>query len=98
MADTTKEHSDSEKSQKTLVDGTDTEAPPTQNTKESVPPTIPNARADIVLDAERGITIGNNSFEVHWDEGDSDPLNPRSLSYARKWLIFLVVSVSALCV
>lgn len=36
-------------------------------------------------------------FEVAWD-GDDDPLNPRSRSLARKWLVVLIVSASSLCV
>ena len=37
-------------------------------------------------------------FEVHWDGGDSDPMNPRSMSLGRKWAIVLIVSASSLCV
>ena len=36
-------------------------------------------------------------FEVHWD-GDNDPMNPRSMSKARKWVIVLIVSATSLCV
>jgi len=36
-------------------------------------------------------------FLVQWD-GDDDPLNPRSFSTARKWLIVLVVSLGSLLV
>ena len=36
-------------------------------------------------------------FEVGWD-GEDDPLNPRSMSTGRKWLIVLIVSASSLCV
>ena len=56
------------------------------------------ATADLSLDAERGRSIEKDSFEVHWDGGDADPLNPRSLSYTRKWLILGIVALSALCV
>ena len=98
MADAIKEDSTSEEGQKTLVGEIDTEATPTQNTKEFLALLIPTATADVGLDAERGPSIGNDPFEVHWDGGDADLLNPRSLSYARKWLILLVVSLSALCV
>jgi hypothetical protein len=37
-------------------------------------------------------------FEVGWEGGESDPMNPRSMSNARKWLIVLIVSASSLCV
>ncbi|KAI9877664.1 MAG: hypothetical protein M1830_003183 [Pleopsidium flavum] len=36
-------------------------------------------------------------FEVHWD-GEDDPMNPRSISKLRKWLIVIIVSSSSLCV
>ncbi len=29
-------------------------------------------------------------FEVGWDDGDNDPLCPRSFSRARKWLIVMI--------
>ncbi|OTA68785.1 hypothetical protein K449DRAFT_429676 [Hypoxylon sp. EC38] len=48
--------------------------------------------------AERISIIDNDSYEVQWDDGDADPMNPRSLPYGRKWLVILVVSVSALYV
>ncbi|UNI22583.1 hypothetical protein JDV02_008459 [Purpureocillium takamizusanense] len=37
-------------------------------------------------------------FEVGWDNGDEDPLCPRSFSKARKWLILFIVSHVSLCV
>jgi hypothetical protein len=37
-------------------------------------------------------------FLVHWDGGDADPLNPRSMTNARRWAITLIVSASSLCV
>ncbi|PBP27685.1 MFS general substrate transporter [Diplocarpon rosae] len=45
-----------------------------------------------------GQTREKDSFDVGWDGGDSDPLNPRSLSLARKWLVVLIISASSLCV
>lgn len=36
-------------------------------------------------------------FEVQWD-GGSDPMNPRSMSKPRKWLVLILVSMSSLCV
>jgi hypothetical protein len=37
-------------------------------------------------------------FEVHWDNGDADPMNPRSKSKFRKWVVVIIVSASSLCV
>ena len=34
---------------------------------------------------------------VGWD-GDDDPMSPRSMGIARKWLIVLILSASSLCV
>lgn len=54
-------------------------------------------------DEESGITaVGDEGahekeFEVTWD-GDDDPMNPRSMAYARKWIIVIIVSASSLCV
>lgn len=36
-------------------------------------------------------------FLVQWD-GDADPMNPRSMSKFRRWIIVLIVSSSSLCV
>lgn len=36
-------------------------------------------------------------FTVQWD-GDDDPMNPRSMSYARKWMVTLVIAFSSFCV
>ena len=36
-------------------------------------------------------------FEVRWDD-DHDPLNPRSMGTARKWIIVIILSTSSLCV
>lgn len=35
---------------------------------------------------------------VQWDGGDNDPMNPRRLSYLKKWAIVWINSFSALCV
>ncbi|OWO99132.1 hypothetical protein B2J93_1930 [Marssonina coronariae] len=45
-----------------------------------------------------GQTREKDPFDVWWQGGDSDPLNPRSLSLARKWSVVLIVSASSLCV
>jgi hypothetical protein len=36
-------------------------------------------------------------FTVTWD-GDSDPLNPRSMTKGRRWAILLICAASSLCV
>ena len=36
-------------------------------------------------------------YEVHWD-GENDPMHPRSMSKARKWLVVWIVSFSSACV
>ena len=55
-------------------------------------------------DDENGVSAGQTDgteeekpFEVQWD-GDHDPLNPRSFSTAKKWLIVVIVSMSSTCV
>ncbi|KAI4846450.1 MFS general substrate transporter, partial [Aureobasidium sp. EXF-8845] len=54
-------------------------------------------------DEESGITavgddaVNDKQFEVAWD-GDDDPMNPRSMPYARKWIIIIILSASSLCV
>lgn len=47
-------------------------------------------------DAEKG-RDPNKQFEVGFD-GDSDPLNPRSFSKTRKWLIVAIISAGSTCV
>lgn len=37
-------------------------------------------------------------FEVTWDNGDDDPLNPRSMRTSRKWLIVVITCFGSLCV
>ncbi|KOS17271.1 putative drug/proton antiporter [Escovopsis weberi] len=39
-----------------------------------------------------------DSYEVSWDDGDNDPLNPRSFSTARKWFIVFVTAIGSLAV
>lgn len=41
--------------------------------------------------------VTEQPFLVTWD-GDADPLNPRSMSKLRRWLIVLICSASSLCV
>ncbi|KAI0403017.1 major facilitator superfamily domain-containing protein [Xylaria palmicola] len=40
---------------------------------------------------------GNDPFEVSFS-GDDDPMNPRSMSIARKWLLVYIVGSGSLCV
>lgn len=40
----------------------------------------------------------DDPFVVGWDGGDADPMNPRSRSLGRKWLIVIINSSAALCV
>jgi hypothetical protein len=49
-------------------------------------------------DVEAGGQAEKDPFEVRWDGGDSDPMNPRSRSMTRKWVVVLIVSASSLCV
>ncbi|KAM0252872.1 hypothetical protein ACHAQJ_007502 [Trichoderma viride] len=42
--------------------------------------------------------LDKDPYEVGWDDGDNDPLNPRSFSKARKWLIVLIVASGSLTV
>ena len=51
---------------------------------------------DTKRDAEKG-EDPNKHFEVRFD-GDSDPLNPRSFSKTRKWIIVAIVSAGSTCV
>ena len=39
----------------------------------------------------------DKAYEVSWD-GEHDPLNPKSMSKARKWLIVAIASTSSTCV
>ena len=49
-----------------------------------------------VPDEEGKGGIGEDSFTVTWD--DDDPMNPRTISTPRRWLIAVVVSLGSLCV
>ncbi|KAL8715900.1 MAG: hypothetical protein Q9220_000567 [cf. Caloplaca sp. 1 TL-2023] len=52
---------------------------------------------DDVEEARRQGNAEEKEFEVRW-EGDDDPMNPRSMSKARKWSIVLIASSSSACV
>lgn len=41
--------------------------------------------------------VTEQPYLVAWD-GDADPLNPRSMSKLRRWVIVLICSTSSLCV
>jgi hypothetical protein len=41
--------------------------------------------------------VAEEPYLVTWD-GDADPLNPRSMSNLRRWVIVLICSASSLCV
>jgi hypothetical protein len=49
-------------------------------------------------DLEVGNVVDKDPFEVHWEGGDEDEMNPRSMGLARKWLVVIIVSASSLCV
>jgi hypothetical protein len=36
-------------------------------------------------------------FDVQWD-GDHDPMDPRNMGTARKWMVVVILSTSSLCV
>lgn len=39
---------------------------------------------------------GDQGFTVRWEE--NDPMNPRNMSKARRWMIVIIVSTGSLCV
>ncbi|KAG9233193.1 major facilitator superfamily domain-containing protein [Amylocarpus encephaloides] len=51
-----------------------------------------------VGNVEAAARTEKDPFEVRWDGGESDPMNPRSMTKARKWLVVIIVSLSSLCV
>ncbi|KAJ4861637.1 major facilitator superfamily domain-containing protein [Trichoderma breve] len=52
-------------------------------------------RGDKALEAGQPQT---DPYEVGWDDGDNDPLCPRSFNKARKWLIVLICACGSLTV
>jgi hypothetical protein len=38
----------------------------------------------------------DRNFLVEWDDGDNDPLNPRSIAVLRKWWYVIVVCMGSL--
>ena len=49
-------------------------------------------------DVEGDAQAEKDPYEVRWDGGDNDPMNPRSMAFARKWVVVIIVSASSLCV
>lgn len=49
-------------------------------------------------DVEGDAQTGKDPYEVRWDGGDNDLINPRSMPFARKWVVVIIVSASSLCV
>ena len=50
-------------------------------------------------DVEEGeVQVEKDPYEVRWEGGDNDPLNPRSMRLGRKWIVVVIVSASSLCV
>lgn len=45
---------------------------------------------------EAEVAIDNAAYSVGWEE--NDPLNPRNMNTARRWLIVCIVSLGSLCV
>lgn len=43
-------------------------------------------------------TPPKDPYEVGWDDGDNDPMNPRSMTKARKWFIVFITSFGCFAV
>jgi hypothetical protein len=61
------------------------------------------SKVDSPSESSGGVEGGKHAgeadpYEVHCEGGDDDPLNPMSMSKARKWVIVVIVSASSLCV
>jgi hypothetical protein len=48
-------------------------------------------------DGEKGQTE-KDPFEVGWDNGEKDPMNPKGKKKIAKWAIVLICSVASMCV
>jgi hypothetical protein len=54
---------------------------------------------DNLHDVEGGeAAVEKDPYEVRWEDGDDDPMSPRSTAHGKKWLIVLIVSASSFCV
>lgn len=49
-------------------------------------------------DVEQQAGEDKDPWEVSWENGDLDPMNPRSMRKAKKWAVVLTVSLASLCV
>ncbi|KAK4212144.1 major facilitator superfamily domain-containing protein [Rhypophila decipiens] len=100
--ETMEDQSLSDRSQMTLATNNNTEGPPAHiisKASVALPPVTTTADADIDIELSTlGQDDGNHLYEVQWEGGDADPLNPRSFSTFRKWVIYNIVCSSALCV
>lgn len=65
---------------------------------EEARPNISRTSRDSHGDQGSTASADNEPFLVQWENGDADPLNPRSMTKARKWGIVMIVSTSSLCV
>lgn len=46
---------------------------------------------------DNGARTFDDAYRVDWD-GENDPMSPRSMSTARKWMLILVVCTATVCV
>ena len=58
---------------------------------------MPHHAAEKQADHKGSVDSLGGTIEVTWD-GEDDPMNPRSMGKARKWLIVLIISGTSLCV
>jgi hypothetical protein len=49
-------------------------------------------------DVESGANTVVDPYEVRWEDGDNDPMNPRSRKNFTKWVIVLICAASSFCV
>ncbi|KAH8601211.1 major facilitator superfamily domain-containing protein, partial [Bisporella sp. PMI_857] len=47
---------------------------------------------------QNGVAAEKDPFEVRWDGGENDKMNPRGMSLLRKWVVVIIVSASSMCV
>jgi hypothetical protein len=45
---------------------------------------------------EAAVASEDEAYTVGWE--DNDPMNPRNMSKARRWLVVIIVSMGSLCV
>lgn len=44
------------------------------------------------------VPTAKDAFEVGWDDGDNDPLCPRSFNKSRKWMIVIIACLGSFTV